>query len=77
MPLLRRQIRLRDHRAVDDRVGRPETADIRVALPWRTDRGACEQPLADQRLLLIHRVDAMHFAGVNGGLRPHADMRIP
>src|SRR6516225_7173796 len=75
--LLRRQIRLRDHRTIDDRLGRPQTADIRIAWPRRIDRGAGEQPFADQGLLLVHRVDAMDLSGVDGCWRPHADMRIP
>ena len=75
--LLRRQIRLRDYWTIDDCVGRAQTADIGVAGPWRIDRGAGEEPFTDQRLLLVHRVDAMHLAAIDGRLRPHADMSVP
>ena len=69
MLLLWRQIRVRDHRTIDDRLGRPQTAHIRTAWPRRIDRGAGEQIFADKGLLLVHRVDAMHLAGVDDRFR--------
>jgi hypothetical protein len=37
-------IRLSDHRTIDERLGRPQAPAIRIAWSWRIDRGAGEHP---------------------------------
>lgn len=66
-----------DDWAVDDRLRRPQTADIGIAGPRGVNIGAGEKALVDQRLLFGHGVDAVHFVLLLGLWRPHTDVSVP
>jgi hypothetical protein len=75
--LLRRQIRMRDHGTIDDRLARAPTADIRITWSRRIDRGAGEQPSRIKDFCSSIESMRCNLAGVDSRLRPHGDMRIP
>ncbi len=68
---------MRDNGAVDDRASWSQATDVGIACPRRIDEGARQISLADKRLLLIHRMNAMDFPFFDGACSPHAHMPIP